>query len=64
MIGGKDYVFRLPPCSVETVFDMSLRWVKRLWPNAWFETLEMDEPIALASVPSELWLHGTDEFFV
>jgi hypothetical protein len=64
MIGGMDYVFRLPTCSVETVFDMSLRWARRLWPNAWFETLEMTEPIALASVPSKLWLNGTDEFFV
>lgn len=64
MIGGTDYVFRLPPCRVGDVVDMVIRWAKRLWPNAWFETDEMDGPIALSQGAPEIWFHGVDEFFI
>ena len=43
---------------------MTLRWAQRLWPNAWFETLDMERPVSLAAVHANPSLDGTDEFFV
>jgi hypothetical protein len=64
MFGGTDYVFRLPPCRVGDVVDMVIRWAKRLWPNAWFETDEMDGPVPLNQGSPAIWLRSSDEFFV
>jgi hypothetical protein len=43
---------------------MIIRWAKRLWPDAWFETDEMDGPVSLNQGSPEIWFHGEDEFFV
>lgn len=64
MIGGTDYVFRLPPCRVDDVGDMVIRWAKQLWPAAWFETDEMARPVSLAHGSPDVWLGPADEFFL
>ena len=64
MMGGMDYIFTLPPCRIDDVKNMTLRWMKSVWPKGWGETPGMDEPAALANLHSENWAHAGNEFFV
>ena len=64
MIGGKDYIFTLPPCRIDDVTNLTLGWMKSVWPKGWGETPDMDEPAALANLPSEVWSHAGSEFFI